>query len=942
MLSIGKHSAGQAPYYLDQAEGRVDVVESVGDGVEDYYLGGGEARGSWMGIGARELGLGGTVGGDELRRMLAGLDPWSGRPLRSSASPVRVAGFDLTFSVPKSVSVLFGIGDPRVRDAVRSAHQRSVEEAMGYVERSAALVRRGHGGVRLERAGGLVAATFRHRTSRAGDPQLHTHVLVANLGRGPDGRWSALDARQVYAHARVASFVYQAVLRGELTARLGVEWTPVRQGIAEVAGVPAGVMREFSRRRAEIVAALEQRGTSGPRAAEAAALATRRAKDPRVQAERLRLDWRRRAAERGLGSDGVEALLGRGVPPVFDASIQSAIEDALAAPDGLTLRRASFSRRDVLLQTCERLPPGVKVSARELEAAVDRFLASERVVPLLGASDAEAFRGRDGRHVPVPGEERRYSTPDLLALEQRVVDHVVRGRGIRVAVAGGQAVAAATGVRPSLSDEQRVMVQRLCLDGDAVAVVAGKAGTGKTFALAAAREAWAAAGYPVLGAAVARRAARELETGAGIRSTSVTVVLASTWLPERVVLVVDEAGMVGTRQLAALADRVDQARGKLVLVGDHRQLPELEAGGAFRGLVRRGLAIELRENRRQTNEWERGALDHVREGRAEEAVEVYAAHGRLNVAASAEEARVRLVRDWAAHGDPDGSVMIARRRVDVADLNRRARERMREAGSLGAEELRLAGGSFAVGDCVVVKQNAPRVGVSNGDRAVVTAVDVVGARLELDRGGQRIGLGPGFLGGRTAQGEPTLLHGYAITGHVAQGLTVDRAFVLADEGLDREWAYVALSRGREANHLYVGDRGASEREEYAPADPAPPDPRARLAAQLGTSRAEDLAIDIGPGRVAAMDELMRVREEAREACVATRMKRYDLERGWRRWLPAGRRELEAARLAERFAEERLERLPRELPRPPVKPTRGVELPARRQERDRGRDFGIEL
>jgi ATP-dependent exoDNAse (exonuclease V) alpha subunit len=581
------------------------------------------------------------------------------------------------------------------------------------------------------------------------------------------------------------------------------------------------------------------------------------------------------------------------------------------------------------------------VSARELEVAVDRFLASELVVPLLGASDTEAFRGRDGRHVPVPGEERRYSTSELLALEQRAVDYVVHGRGAGVGVVDGQAVVSSIGARPSLSDEQREMVRRLCLDGDRVALVAGKAGTGKTFALAAAREAWAAAGYPVLGAAIARRAARELETGAGIRSTSVAAVLASTWLPERVVLVVDEAGMVGTRQLAALVDRVDQSHGKLVLVGDHRQLPELEAGGAFRGLVRRGLAIELRENRRQVSEWERDALDHVREGRAEEAADVYAAHGRLSVAASAEEARARLVRDWAAHGDPDGSVMVARRHIDVAELHRRARECMREGGALGAHELRLAGGCFAVGDRVVVKQNAPAVGVSNGDRAVVTAVDVVGARLELDRSGRRVEIGPGFLGGRTVHGEPTLLHGYAITGHVAQGLTVDRAYVLADEALDREWAYVALSRGRQGNYLYVADRGASEREEYAPTDPRPPDPRKRLAAQLGTSRAAELAIDVGPRRAAAMDELMRVREEAREEYVAARARRYALERDWRRWLPRGRREIEAARLAERLAEQRLERLARELSRPAVTPRR-VEPRTRRRERDTGRDFGIEL
>jgi conjugative relaxase-like TrwC/TraI family protein len=249
MLSIGKLSAGHRPRTTSiRPRGGSTWSRALAMGsrtttsVVASRVGRGWASVPW------ELGLGGPVGGDELRRVLTGLDPWSGRPMRSSASPVRVAGFDLTFSAPKSVSVLFGVGDARVQGAARLAHERAVEEAMGYMERSAALVRRGHGGVRLERAGGLVAAVFRHRTSRAGDPQLHTHVLVANLGRAPDGRWSALDARQVYAHARVASFVYQAVLRGELTARLGVEWTPVRQGIAEVVGVPASVMREFSRR----------------------------------------------------------------------------------------------------------------------------------------------------------------------------------------------------------------------------------------------------------------------------------------------------------------------------------------------------------------------------------------------------------------------------------------------------------------------------------------------------------------------------------------------------------------------------------------------------------------------------------------------------------------------------------------------------------------------
>ena len=278
VLSIGKLSAGQARYYLEQGEVRVDAVDSIGDGVEEYYAGGAEARGTWIGSGGASLGLSGPVDGDALRRVLAGLDPQDGSPLRSSSSPVKVAGFDLTFSAPKSVSVLFGIGDRELRAAVRAAHDRAALEAVGYLERSAAAVRRGHGGAEVVPAAGLVAAAFRHRTSRAGDPQLHTHVLVANLGRGPDGRWSALDGRRLYAHARAASFVYQAVLRAELTRTLGLEWLPVRNGIAELVGVPKPVLRAFSRRRAEIQAALAERGTSGPRAAEAAALATRQAK----------------------------------------------------------------------------------------------------------------------------------------------------------------------------------------------------------------------------------------------------------------------------------------------------------------------------------------------------------------------------------------------------------------------------------------------------------------------------------------------------------------------------------------------------------------------------------------------------------------------------------------------------------------------------------------
>jgi conjugative relaxase-like TrwC/TraI family protein len=923
VLSIGKLSAGQARYYLEQGEVRVDAVDSIGDGVEEYYAGGTEARGTWIGGAARSLGLSEGVDGDALRRVLDGLDPHDGSPLRESSSPVKVAGFDLTFSAPKSVSVVFALGDREIRAAVRGAHDRATREAVLYLEHSAAAVRRGHGGARVELASGLVAAAFRHRTSRLGDPQLHTHVLVANLGRGPDGRWSALDGRQLYSHARAASFVYQAVLRAELTRMLGLEWLPVRNGIAELFGLPKPVLRAFSRRRAQIEAgggprrpagppapgaeaALAERGTSGPRAAEAAALATRQAKRSVTDSAGLEQVWRERAAALGFAREDLGRLVGRTRAVQLAPNVWERVLDGLASPAGLTHRTSTFSRRDVVQALCDRLPAGAPVDAPALEAAADRFLASSRAVVLLPDGHAgEAFRRRDGRRMPVAAEERVYSTPELLALEQRLVEHARDARNAGVGIAHDRAVRAAVTARRTLSGEQKAMVEGLCRGGDGVSVVVGKAGTGKTFALAAAREAWQAAGLPVLGVAVARRAARELEHDAGIHSTSVAALLGDVRrrgpaaLPRQCILVVDEAGMVATRQLAALADAVQAVQGKLVLVGDHRQLPELEAGGAFRGLVSRGLAIELTENRRQIHGWERAALDLLRDDQSERALALYQQHERVQVADSATQARQRLVADWAATGDSAGSVMLAHRRDEVAELNTLARSHLRQAGALGDRELQLPGGGFAVGDQVLIKRNDLRRGVVNGDRGRVSAVDLEARQLTLDVGGEQITLDSDYLDDRTAHGDPTLQHGYAMTVHVAQGLTVDHAFVLAS-GLDRETGYTAMSRGRDTNRLYVARHHDSPRVEYAPREPHHEEPIARLARQLVTSSATELAIDTGQSDLATAQREHALAVERRREREATR-----------RWLPGRRRELEGLRVAEGVAARRVADLQRE-------------------------------
>ena len=266
----------------------------------------------------------------------------------------------------------------------------------------------------------------------------------------------------------------------------------------------------------------------------------------------------------------------------------------------------------------EQLPAGVRASVAEIERVADRFLTSDRVVALAvgerRAARDRVLRRRDGRVVATLPTERVYSTPELLALEQRIIRYALESQDARVGIARMRAVDRAIAARPTIAGEQEVMVRRLTEEGAGVAVVVGEAGTGKTFALGAAREAWEASGRRVIGVAIARRAARELELDAGISSTSVAALLEQlrrrpvSTIPLRAVLVVDEAGMVSTRQLAALMDHAAARRAKLVLVGDHRQLPELEAGGAFRALTTRLPAIELHENRRQVEGWERNAL----------------------------------------------------------------------------------------------------------------------------------------------------------------------------------------------------------------------------------------------------------------------------------------------------------------------------------------------
>jgi Ti-type conjugative transfer relaxase TraA len=807
MMSIGKLAGdpGAGRYYIDQ----------VAQGREDYYAGEGEAAGVWMGTGAAWLGLRGEVGEEGLARLLEGRDPGSGLLLRRAQSSSPVAGFDLTFRAPKSVSVLFGIAEPDIANRVVLAHEQAVGQALRYLEREACWTRRGAGGVIRLSGRGFVAAAFRHRSSRAGDPLLHTHVVVANATQAADGRWTALDGRELYRHAKTAGFLYQAVLRTELSRELGLRWQAVEHGSADLEGVPRRVIEHFSQRRAEILELMESRGESSARAAQVATLETRQRKDYGVPVNRLREQWRARAAGHGLDRDALKRVLRPRHKRRLEASD---LAERLEGPDGLTRGQAAFTRRDVLQAFAEHMRDGASVP--DIEFKADAFLAREEIVEL----------------EPLAGE-RRYSTRELLQLERAALERAQQPRPAAAAVAEN-VVTTALARRPSITAEQRALVDALTRSKRGVEVVRAPAGTGKTFALDAAREAWQASGVPVLGCALSARAAGELRDQAAIDTTTsarLTYALdKGVRLAQGSVLVIDEAGMVGTRDLARLLDATEHAQGKLVLVGDDRQLPEIQAGGLFSALADRLGALELTEVRRQHEAWDRDALAALRDGDVDGFARAYYDHGRIVAAPTADAARAVLVGDWwAALEGGEQALMIAHRRADVADLNRRARVRMRAAGRLGPDELVVGERAFAVGDRVVTTRNDRGIGVVNGDCGTIAEIGHGVLRMDVDRGA-RVKLPDSYA--RAGQ----LEHGYASTAHRAQGATVDCAFVLGSDELYREWGYTALSRHRDATRFYL--TATRDFLNAAPERLRDGDIPRRVARMLDQSRAEHLAL----------------------------------------------------------------------------------------------------
>ena len=899
MLSLAKAAKD---YYLRK-------LGEVSPG-EDYYLRGGTATGRWRGSGVTELGLEGTVSAEGLVRLFDGQHPGTGERLGRSLRRDGVAAWDVTFSADKSVSLLWALGDPHTRQQVVEAFEEATVSALGYLESVASSTRGASKTPVLDENGdpvfnedgsprfrvetwpiptsGYVAASFTEFTSRADDPQLHTHVVVANKVKGTDGVWRTVDGRLLYRYQLAAGYLHEAVLRQELTERLGVRWQPVRNGMADIVGFTRPQIEAFSRRRHQLETWREEQGLPDTAAArQVAVLATRTPKRDHPL-EELLLEWRERAAQVGLTSDRIAQLLGgsREVSTVDPTRLF----ERLASAEGLTERASTFGRAEVVKEVAATLPEGG--TRNQIEHLAETFLKTRDVVPVLPGRPVDdstpvefeaidepvaevvsrLMRRRDGSLFPGT-VHRQYTTVELLVAEQRVIEQALAGIGAGRWAASGRLVEARLRRHPELTDGQREMVRRFATSTSTIDIGIGPAGTGKTAVMAVIGELASMTGTPILGGALAGRTAAGLETATGIPSTTLTRLIGESedrGLPHGAIVVVDEAGMVGTRQLAAVAELVEQAEGKLILIGDDRQLPEIDAGGLFRALANRLPAVELTDNIRQHHPWERAALTELRHGSVDQAIETYRQRGRVIIGQDQDDTTGRAVDDWYRYvtdtGDLTSGLLVAHNNDTVTELNERARSHLEASNRLDGPTLEVGERVFQAGDRILCRKNQTRLGVLNGDLGTVVSVDPDHGTLtvRLDRDPETRNLPVWYLD----QGHVD--YGYAMTGHKAQGVTTDRTFVIVDGTTDREWAYVAMSRGRQTNTLYLTNPQHQDEQCTHLTHQGHQDALERLTAALNRGSAQIAAID-HPGPTLTDDDIDRFGPPPPSSDVAARV-----------------------------------------------------------------------
>ncbi|RYG99222.1 MAG: conjugative relaxase [Alphaproteobacteria bacterium] len=794
MLSIGVMSGGQAGYYLSLAG-------------QDYYTLGGEPPGQWMGEGAEALGLLGEVEPRHLYNLFDGLSPDGSKRLvqfqKHEGKQIHRPGWDLTFSAPKSVSVLWSQVGPEIREAISKAHHGALREAVRYLEDEAVVTRRGKAG-RINEQARTVVAVFEHSTSRALDPQLHSHALLLNVAVREDGSTGVVSSPKVFASKMTAGALYRTELAYRLEQDLGL---PIRKRGAffEVEGVSKDLSESFSKRRFVIENLIRERGIVDAAGASRAAIETRSAKED-VSRSKLEVEWLKQGKLAGWSTIQAESLLGTRtrISPDIEGSVSAAVSR-------LVLDAAHFTRRELLRAVAEE-GQGRCLSAGAARSSVDEALSySPDLVRFLR-----------------PGRETRFTHRSVLDAEDRCFNASGNLSQKRTHEVDSLTVEREIQRSKSLSQEQANAVRNLTRSSGDFAVLSGIAGSGKTSTLSTAARIWEAAGYEVQGLALSGRASRQLEQGAGIESTTVGKSLYEMekslfpirWSSEgkrlyfdfegrqfeihdRSVVVLDEAGMVNTNDFARLAEECQKRGAKLVAAGDHRQLQAVTGASPFAELIHRFGSAVLDTVLRQSEPWARQAVRDFAEGRSEEALFAYAQRGQVHVAPEAEGARKKLIEEWSKSPEKaSDKLILTDRKADRDLLNQMAQDARK--GELGMTWTTVGGKRLYMGDRVSFTKTSQARGVNSGDRGELVAINPLpgkrAATVKLDSG-EKVTVDVSRF--------PHLDLGYASTTHGAQGETVREAYILTGSGMqDRSLSYVQASRAKDKTSFFMTEADA--------------------------------------------------------------------------------------------------------------------------------------
>jgi conjugative relaxase-like TrwC/TraI family protein len=780
------------------------------------------------------------------------LSSWVARA--AQPRPNSVAGFDLTFTPVKSVSVLWGLSEQEDATVIEASHRAAVGEVIEFLENEVVFTRRGAGGVRqIEVEGGLIATAFDHRDSRAGDPNLHTHLVVSGKVLGVDGTWSSMDGRMLYRYTVAASELYNTRLEHHLEQALGLQFTDrtAKRGkrpVREVVGVDLRLADEWSKRGAAIdveLTRLTQAFTAAhgrePTTKELlnleqrATLATRPAKPASRSEAEQRAEWRR-DAEQILGAGAVEAMLaealGQQAPVRPPIDVDATATQVVAV---ISETRATWRKHHVRAETERQLRGRIAPErwAETVGAVVDSVLAQHSIprgqldpVPAAGI-----LTRSDGASVYTVAGAQMFTSPAIVAAEQRLVAASLQqgGRTIPVVAVDTALVEfAANHNGAQLNPGQQHLVREFACSGARFQVAIAPAGTGKTTAMSTLARAWTSAGGSVVGLAPTGAAAAGL--AAEIDAHTATVDMLATLLdsgrPEaelpdwmrgigaETLVILDEAAKTPTLKLDAAVSWLLDRGATIRAVGDDKQLSAVAAGGVIRDIVDQAGAVTLTRVVRFADPAEQAASLALRDGDPA-SIAYYTDHGRIH-GGTLGDTLINAFRGWRADTRRGlDSAMLAPTRDLVTQLNTLARDdRLARTGRPAGPEVELADGlSASAGDVITTRRNDYRLlitrtdHVRNGYRWKVREVHSDGRITAAHIGsGQLVTLPAGYVAEHVQLG-------YAGTIDTAQGLTVDTCHGVLTGRESRAQAYVLASRARTGSHLYLATAGTGDTAE---------------------------------------------------------------------------------------------------------------------------------